>query len=388
MTTTTTRTTRATAQTIAPIQLKGEEEIEEADEEEEDEADEPCDEEDAEMHDAEDNTSMDEDAHLRSNKSTATAAASSSSAMSSSSTSVVETHTATAVTAAAASASSSTTNTLTSTLPIEDQPSWQQCLDDPCQEYADSIYQHLRTTEMVLHPNPLYMDKVQGDLTHAMRSILVDWMVEVAQEYSLKSQTLFLAVSYLDRFLSTVQVDRSRLQLVGVTAMLVAAKYWEIWPPAIEEFVYISDKTYSKEEVLAMENTILTCLKFKLTSPTSWEFSRRFCRSANADKRTEMLVDYMLELILQEAPSLTFRPSIIAASSLFLSLYTLNLPPWSERLEVNTGIRVEELQSCVRILHTIYVKTCLGQNSLRAVKEKYSQDNMLQVALIKPRAIN
>lgn len=89
--------------------------------------------------------------------------------------------------------------------------------------------------------------------------------------------------------------------------------------------------------------------------------------------------------MLQESPSLTFRPSIIAASALFLSLYTLHLTPWSERLEIHTGIRVEELQTCVRIMHTIYVKTCVGQNTLRAVKEKYAADAVMQVALIKPR---
>jgi hypothetical protein len=155
--------------------------------------------------------------------------------------------------------------------------------------------------------------------------------------------------------------------------------------PQIEDFVHISDRTYTREEVLAMENSILISLKFKLTSPTSWEFSRRFCRAAGADKRTEHLMDYLLELMLQESPSLTFRPSIIAASALFLSLYTLHITPWSERLEINTGIRVEELQQCVRVMHTIYVKTCVGQNSLKAVKEKFSRENLMCVASIKPR---
>lgn len=76
-----------------------------------------------------------------------------------------------------------------------------------------------------------------------------------------------------------------------MTSLLLSAKYWEIYPPAIDEFVYISDSTYTKAEVLAMENALLTTLKFKLTSPTSWEFSRRFCKAANADKQTETLVD-------------------------------------------------------------------------------------------------
>ena len=72
-----------------------------------------------------------------------------------------------------------------------------------------------------------------------------------AQEYKLVSDTLFLAVSYLDRYLSTHRVLRSRLQLVGVTCLLLAAKYEEIYAPNIEEFCYITDNTYSRGDVRA-----------------------------------------------------------------------------------------------------------------------------------------
>lgn len=89
--------------------------------------------------------------------------------------------------------------------------------------------------------------------------------------------------------------------------------------------------------------------------------------------------------MLQESASLSFRPSIVAASALFLGLYTLQHSPWSERLEVNTGIRVEELQACVRTMHAIYVKMCCGQHTLRAIKDKYAAEGMMRVAEIKPR---
>ena len=71
-------------------------------------------------------------------------------------------------------------------------------------------------------PKPTYMEK-QGDITVSMRWILVDWMVEVAEEYNLGTETLYLAVSYIDRFLSHMSVKRDKLQLVGTTAMFIAA---------------------------------------------------------------------------------------------------------------------------------------------------------------------
>ena len=100
------------------------------------------------------------------------------------------------------------------------------------------------------------MEAVQQDVNAHMRGILVDWLVEVAQEYKLVSETLFLAVNYIDRFLSCEVAPRRKLQLVGITCMLIAAKYEEIYAPQIEDFCYITDNTYSREEVIAMEQQV------------------------------------------------------------------------------------------------------------------------------------
>lgn len=68
-----------------------------------------------------------------------------------------------------------------------------------------------------------YLKKVQKDVTANVRGVLIDWLVEVAEEYKLLSDTLYLTVSYIDRFLSTNAIERRRLQLVGVSSMLIAS---------------------------------------------------------------------------------------------------------------------------------------------------------------------
>lgn len=55
-----------------------------------------------------------------------------------------------------------------------------------------------------------------------MRAILVDWLVEVTNEFKLRNETLHLTVNIVDRFLSLMYVNKERLQLVGVSAMFVA----------------------------------------------------------------------------------------------------------------------------------------------------------------------
>lgn len=75
---------------------------------------------------------------------------------------------------------------------------------------------------MKTRPKAGYMKK-QPDITNSMRAILVDWLVEVGEEYKLQTETLYLAVNYIDRFLSSMSVLRGKLQLVGTAAMLLAS---------------------------------------------------------------------------------------------------------------------------------------------------------------------
>lgn len=139
------------------------------------------------------------------------------------------------------------------------------------EEYQRDILKHLKEAELKHRPKAGYMLK-QPDITHSMRTILVDWLVEVGEEYRLQNETLCLAISYIDRFLSFMSVVRAKLQLVGTAAMLIAAKYEEIYPPDVAEFTYITDDTYTRNQVLRMETLILKVLSFDLSVPTYLAF--------------------------------------------------------------------------------------------------------------------
>ncbi|CAI9115902.1 OLC1v1016915C2 [Oldenlandia corymbosa var. corymbosa] len=211
--------------------------------------------------------------------------------------------------------------------------------DDPqmCKDYVSEIYGYLHRMEMEEHRRPLpdYLEKVQRDVTANMRGILVDWLVEVAEEYKLLSDTLYLTVSYIDRFLSKYTITRQKLQLLGVSSMLIASKYEEITPPHVEDFCYITDNTYTRQDVVKMEFDILNFLKYEMGNPTPKVFLRRFTRVAredynNPDLRLEFLGYYLAELSLLEYACVKFLPSLIAAAVVFLSKFTLNpeVIPW------------------------------------------------------------
>ena len=251
-----------------------------------------------------------------------------------------------------------------------------------CTLYVNDIYRHLRDAELEKRPSSDYMETTQKDINSTMRGILVDWLVEVAEEYKLNPDTLFLSVLYIDRCLSVQTVARTQLQLVGVTCMLIASKYEEIYAPQVDEFCYITDNTYTRQDVLSMERTVLDALGFELTQPTIRTFLQRCLKAAQCDSKVEFMAMFLAELALLEYSFLKFSQSTIAAAAVSLSLVTLGKASWSSTLEHYTALGRGDLRECVEALHQSHLAT--QKSSLSAVREKYSQVKFKSVALIKP----
>ncbi|KAL0753261.1 PREDICTED: cyclin-A3-4-like isoform X2 [Brassica oleracea var. oleracea] len=257
-----------------------------------------------------------------------------------------------------------------------------------CGPYVADICAYLREMEGKLKQRPLhdYIEKVQSDLTPSMRGVLMDWLVEVAEEYNLVSDTLYLTVSYVDRFLSEKPINRQRLQLVGVSAMLIASrKYEEISPPKVEDFVYITDNTFTRQDVVSMEADILLALQFELGCPTIKTFLRRFTRVAQEDfneslLQIECLCCYLSELSLLDYSCVKFLPSMLAASAVFLARFIIRPKqhPWNQMLEEYTKYKASDLQQPVGIIHDLYLSR--RGNSLEAVRNKYKQHKFKCVA--------
>lgn len=83
-------------------------------------------------------------------------------------------------------------------------------------------------------PNHQYLRITQQEVDAHKRLVLVDWLIEVVDEFHMSQETLYLGISLLDRFLSLQAVPRCQLQLLGVTCLWVAAKYEEVMPPVLQ----------------------------------------------------------------------------------------------------------------------------------------------------------
>ncbi|KAI3823733.1 hypothetical protein L1987_05173 [Smallanthus sonchifolius] len=258
-----------------------------------------------------------------------------------------------------------------------------------CSLYAAEIYNNLRVAEVCLAvdlPNPSllkwrpsvnYMKTVQRDITQEMRGILIDWLVEVCEEYRLGVETFYLTVTLIDRYLSKMYIEKQRLQLLGITCMLIASKYEDITAPRVEDFCFITDGTYTRKEVLDMEHEVLDALGFHLSVPTVNKFLRRFILAAQSSYKVpvvelEYLAKYLAELTLIEYGFLKFLPSLIAASAVFLAKWTLDQieHPWNPTLEHYTNYKASELKPTVLAMQDMQLN---NGASLQAIRQKYRQ---------------
>nr|XP_017217696.1 PREDICTED: cyclin-A2-1-like [Daucus carota subsp. sativus] len=234
-------------------------------------------------------------------------------------------------------------------------------------------------------PDSRSMEIVQQDVTKGMRGILVDWLVEVSEEYQLVPDTLYLTVHLIDLFLSEYYIERKTLQLLGIACMLIASKYEEILAPRVEEFCFITDNTYTKAEVLTMESKVLNDLRFQISAPTAKTFLRRYLRAAQASYKSpslelEFLCNYLAELTLIDNGFLNFIPSIVAASAVFLAKWTLDQSshPWNPTMEHYTRYMASDLKPTVLQLQSLQLNT--SNCPLNAIRTKYRQDKFKSVA--------
>lgn len=234
-------------------------------------------------------------------------------------------------------------------------------LDDPVMvsEYVVEIFEYLKVLEVSssvcgrililmpkvkMMPDPDYMSQ-QKELQWRMRSILMDWLVEVHYKFKLLPETLFLTANIIDRFLSVKVnfiplhpspppyflpkvVSLTKLQLVGITSMFIAAKYEEVFAPSISQFVFIADGGYTTEEIVKAERYVLSMLQFNLQYPNPLNFLRRCSKADNYDIQTRTLAKYLMEITLIDHVFLDIVPSLISSSGIFLARKILERSEW------------------------------------------------------------
>jgi len=267
--------------------------------------------------------------------------------------------------------------------------------DNPqlCAEYVKDIYEYLRQLEQEYAVAADYLSappgsKTKPEINGKMRSILIDWLIQVHQRFSLLQETLYLTVAILDRYLAVrcADIKRKKLQLVGVSCMWIASKYEEMYAPEINDFVYITDNAYSTLEIRSMELDILRVLDFNLGKPLPLHFLRRNSKAAGVDAKQHNFAKFFMEMTLQEYSFVHVSPSELAAAALCLSCRVINEDTeetaaklkWEEKMVHYSGYEESALEPLMASIASFVVKS--ETSKLNFVKQKYQSSKFMRIS--------
>jgi cyclin B len=285
--------------------------------------------------------------------------------------------------------------------------------DDPLSAtaYVQDMYDYFRGKEQHTSVRPVFME-TQSHINERMRAILVDWLVEVHLKFKLVPETLYLTINLIDRYLEREEVSRPKLQLVGVTSLLIASKYEEIYPPELRDLVYICDRAYTRQDVstlardrvavslftrpmnlpnspccislfrlslqiIEMEEEILKTLEYQITIPSAHAFLVRFLKAGHADKKIVQLSCYILDGTLQSYNLLHYLPSQLAAAAVFIARRVVGRNSWSPTLLMYSDYCEEEV---IPVARAVLTEKASANPELRAVNKKYSSSRYGGVA--------
>ena len=257
-------------------------------------------------------------------------------------------------------------------------------------EYINVIYYNLlKEEEKGIKPMPdyTYMSR-QNEINEKMRSILVDWIIDVHFKFGFTDETLFMTVSIIDRYLSICQITRTNFQLLGITALMIACKHEEIDLPKIDDFIYITDNAYVKDEVIKMEEDVLSKLNFAFLYPSPIKFFEYLSLHFKFEKKHHMMGKYLMESFLLDVKNAKYKPSIISCACAYIVMKFFKMANYHDSYNKKFYVLDETVEKYSE--HNI--KECakdicllvdnINKTNYQACSKKYSKPEQEKVSII------
>ena len=256
-------------------------------------------------------------------------------------------------------------------------------------DYLNIIYYNLLKEENIeLNPKPIYIYmKNQKEINEQMRSILVDWIIDVHHKFGFVDETLFMTILIIDRYCSIEQISRIKYQCLGITALMIACKHEEINVPKVEDFIYITDNAYTKDEVFKMENDILSKLNFSLLYPSPIKFYEYLSLHFNFSKKHHMLGKYLMETFLLDLKYIKYKPSIISCACIYIVMKFFKMQNYKQSYDkkfylvdenVNTISNGFGVKDCAQDI-CVYVDN-INNTNLLSCQKKYTKPEFENVS--------
>ena len=257
-------------------------------------------------------------------------------------------------------------------------------------DYINTIYHNLLQEEsnpsmISLKQNKNFMVD-QKEINSKMRSILIDWLIDVHFKFGFTDETLFLTVSIIDRYISFSQITRANFQLLGITALMIACKHEEIDLPKMDDFIYITDHAYVKNEMIKMEYDILNKLNFSFLYPSPIKFFEYLSLHFNFDKKMHMMGKYLMESFLLDIKNFKYKPSIISCACAYIVMKFFKFKNYYEAynkkfFNLKEGEYTEgNVKECAKEICLLVDN--INKTNFQACLKKYSKPEQEKVAIL------
>ena len=257
-------------------------------------------------------------------------------------------------------------------------------------DYLNIIYYNLlKEEEKGINPMPDYTYLTrQTEINEKMRSILVDWLLDVHFKFGFTDETLFMTISIIDRYLSISQITRTNFQLLGITALMISCKHEEIDLPKIDDFIYITDNAYVKKEVVKMEEDVLSKLNFAFLYPSPIKFFEYLSFHFNFEKKHHMMGKYLMESFLLDVKNAKYKPSIISCACAYIVMKFFKMKNYQESYnkkfynldEIKGKYSEHNIKECAKDI-CLFVDN-VNKTNYQACVKKYSKPEQEKVAVI------
>ena len=257
-------------------------------------------------------------------------------------------------------------------------------------DYINIIYYNLlKEEDRGILPKAEYdYMKNQKEINDKMRSILIDWIIDVHFKFGFTDETLFMTVSIIDRYLTVTKIKRSNFQLLGITALMIACKHEEIDLPKIDDFIYITDNAYVKSDVIKMEEDVLSKLNFSFLYPSPIKFFEYLSLHFNFEKKHHLTGKYLMETFLLDIKNTKYKPSIISCACAYIVMKFFKFQNYYESyhkkfytLDENKDKYSESnIKECAKDI-CLFVDN-INKTNYQACIKKYSKPEQEKVAII------
>ena len=256
---------------------------------------------------------------------------------------------------------------------------------DILKAHLGPILKHLKTRETKCLVQDDYFKRKQKQVDAKMREVLVDWLIEVHNRYKMRDETIFLAVRLVDKYLDLKPVQYHRFQLLGTACLMIAAKYEEIYPPKVKDFVYICANAYTRGEVLDMEAEVLTLMDFDLVFPTSVQFFGFFQKIYAFSAINKNLIHYILYGALVQHGFVRTPPRLLAYSSILMAYKAFKDTEGAAAFKsaFKSDFGDSQVNYCIFQIYNMLL--ALKQTELSALRSRFSAERYGNIAQIEAR---